>query len=95
MSEQVVDQTGQTKISRVLVVDDDAASRKLMCKTLLREGTILVGCWWKSFLQDVGWWKCDCSTIDDEHASSIDYWLANLTEAITDAVREFKNRFQR
>ena len=38
MSEQVVDQTGETKISRDLVVDDDAASRKLMCKTLQRDG---------------------------------------------------------
>ena len=38
MSEQLVNQTGETKISRVLIVDDDAASRKLMCKTLQREG---------------------------------------------------------
>ena len=38
MSEQVVDQTGETKISRGLVVDDDAASRKLMSKTLQRNG---------------------------------------------------------
>jgi diguanylate cyclase (GGDEF)-like protein/PAS domain S-box-containing protein len=38
MPEQPVDQTGEEKISRVLVVDDDVASRKLMRKTLLREG---------------------------------------------------------
>jgi diguanylate cyclase (GGDEF)-like protein/PAS domain S-box-containing protein len=37
-SEQLADQSDVTKIPRVLVVDDDAASRKLMCKTLLREG---------------------------------------------------------
>ena len=37
-SEQVADQSDDTKISRVLVVDDDVASRKLMRKTLLREG---------------------------------------------------------
>jgi len=37
-SEQIADQSDVTKIPRVLVVDDDAASRKLMRKTLLREG---------------------------------------------------------
>jgi CheY-like chemotaxis protein len=35
MSEQVADQSDNTKISRLLAVDDDAASRKLICKTLL------------------------------------------------------------
>jgi diguanylate cyclase (GGDEF)-like protein/PAS domain S-box-containing protein len=38
LSEQIADQPVGTKISRVLIVDDDAASRKLMRKTLLREG---------------------------------------------------------
>jgi diguanylate cyclase (GGDEF)-like protein/PAS domain S-box-containing protein len=38
LSKQIADQPVGTKISRVLVVDDDAASRKLMRKTLLREG---------------------------------------------------------
>ena len=37
-SEQIVAQSDVTKIPRVLVVDDDAASRKLMRKTLQREG---------------------------------------------------------
>lgn len=37
-SEQIAEQTDAAKIQRVLVVDDDMASRKLMRKTLLREG---------------------------------------------------------
>ncbi|MGI9321224.1 MAG: putative bifunctional diguanylate cyclase/phosphodiesterase, partial [Thiogranum sp.] len=37
-SEQIADQSDDITISRVLVVDDDVASRKLMRKTLLREG---------------------------------------------------------
>ena len=37
-SEQIAEQSEATKIPRVLIVDDDVASRKLMCKTLLREG---------------------------------------------------------
>ncbi|MDX2455929.1 MAG: response regulator, partial [Gammaproteobacteria bacterium] len=37
-SEQIADQSDVTKIPRILVVDDDVASRKLMRKTLLREG---------------------------------------------------------
>ncbi|MEN8802710.1 MAG: EAL domain-containing protein [Thiogranum sp.] len=37
-SEQAADQLDDTKVSRVLVVDDDVASRKLMRKTLMREG---------------------------------------------------------
>ena len=38
MSKQVVDQLDNTKISRVLDVDDDAASLKLIYKTLPRVG---------------------------------------------------------
>jgi len=37
-SEQFADRSDDIKISRVLVVDDDVASRKLMRKTLRREG---------------------------------------------------------
>ncbi|MEN8762666.1 MAG: EAL domain-containing protein, partial [Thiogranum sp.] len=37
-SEQAADQLDDTRVSRVLVVDDDVASRKLMRKTLMREG---------------------------------------------------------
>ncbi len=37
-AERTADQLGITKIQRVLVVDDDVASRKLMRKTLMREG---------------------------------------------------------
>ena len=38
MSEQVAEQPATAKKSLVLVVDDDMAARKLMRKTLLREG---------------------------------------------------------
>ena len=38
ISEQLAEQPATAKKSLVLVVDDDMASRKLMRKTLLREG---------------------------------------------------------